>query len=165
MDYKYGKIFNSLILIGMVTGIIYCFIYEGIKGLLLWLGLFLLPMVLTYPLYMLGVLGAGDVKLMAVAGGFLLNLQSCFQFLFLSFLTGALLSLIKMIYERNFKERMLYFFSYVWEILCLGSVRLYHSREMLSEPDGSGKKIAKQKIHFAGPVFIGTVLVYAGRFL
>lgn len=86
----------------------------------------------------------------------MLNLQVCFQFLFLSFLIGALLSLIKMLHERNLVERLGYFLSYVREILCLRSVRLYHSREVIS---------GTEKIHFAGPVFGSVILLYAGHFL
>ena len=159
MDYKYGKIYNFLIMTGIAAGCADCIRQKGIKGFLFWLGLFLLPILLTYPLYMIGVLGAGDVKLMAVAGGFL-SFQSCLWFLFAAFVIGAFLSLIKMLYEKNFKERMTYFFSYLWELFCLGGVRLYHSREMLNE----SSDLKKQKIHFAGPILCSVLLHMGGIF-
>lgn len=159
MDYKYGKIYNFLIIAGMVAGCVHCIYQNGMKGILVWLGLFLLPVLITYPLYMIGVFGAGDVKLLAVAGGFL-SFRSCFWFIFVSFLIGAVLSLVKMLYERNLKERICYFISYVWELCCLGGVRLYHSREMIGEQ--FDKK--KQKIHFAGPILCSVLLHIGGIF-
>jgi len=157
MDYKYGKIYNYLIMTGMIAGCGYCIYQSGIRGILVWLGLFLLPILITYPLYMIGVFGAGDVKLMAVSGGFL-TFSSSVWFIFVAFLIGAILSLLKMLYERNLKERICYFISYVWELCCLGGVRLYHSREMIGEQADTKKR----KIHFAGPILCSVLLHIGG---
>jgi len=73
IDCRMYKIPNWLTLSGMAFGLLYAaeFPFSGHYGLLWAMGGLLVGFFMTLPLYMLKVMGAGDVKLMAMAGAFL----------------------------------------------------------------------------------------------
>ena len=70
-DLRKGKIPNELIVIGLILGC--CFQIRQAKavGLLLFLGGACIPVVLGAGIYYFRMMGAGDMKLWAVVGGFL----------------------------------------------------------------------------------------------
>ena len=70
-DLRKGKIPNELIVIGLILGC--CFQIRQAKavGLLLFLGGVCIPVVLGAGIYYFRMMGAGDMKLWAVVGGFL----------------------------------------------------------------------------------------------
>ena len=70
-DIKRHRIPNTLILTGLILAIILGAWRGGFSGLLSAGGGFLLGLLIFLPFYLLRALGAGDVKLMAVVGGFL----------------------------------------------------------------------------------------------
>ena len=70
-DFTEGKIRNPLILVGFFLGLLYQIVDAGFKGSFVFAGGVLLALVSTLPLYVFGAIGAGDGKLLAVAGGFL----------------------------------------------------------------------------------------------
>lgn len=67
-DYRARKVYNWMILAGFAFGIIHCLYFDGTSGLLQGLGSLGLALLLSLPLVLLGVLGAGDMKLLAVFG-------------------------------------------------------------------------------------------------
>lgn len=92
-DVATRKIPNRLILVGIVTGLLaQAFLPGGdgflsaLKGLLFGFGLFL-------PLYLLRVMGAGDVKLMAMVGCFT-GSPAIFGVVLCALLAGGVLSLM-----------------------------------------------------------------------
>ncbi|MDC7697880.1 A24 family peptidase [Vogesella indigofera] len=92
-DVANRKIPNKLVLAGMVVGLlVQAFLPSGdgflsaIKGLLFGFGLFL-------PLYLLHVMGAGDVKLMAMVGCFT-GSPAIFGVVLCTLLAGGVLSLV-----------------------------------------------------------------------
>lgn len=100
-----------------------------------------------YGLFMLGMLGAGDVKLCGMSVLFLDGKQSVL-FLAAGFLTAGAVSLGKMIFCGNLRERISYFCSYVADILRTGKVGLYF-REELSMVEKNAV------VHLAGPMLAG----------
>ena len=70
-DLLFDKIYNEWILIGAAAGLSYAVWQGGGDGLIRALLSMAVPIVLLYPLFMIGGLGAGDIKLIAVAGCFL----------------------------------------------------------------------------------------------
>jgi prepilin peptidase CpaA len=67
-DLKARKIYNWLIIAGAVLGLSQSFYFGGLAGVLEGMSAFGLALLLTLPLVLLGVLGAGDMKLFAVLG-------------------------------------------------------------------------------------------------
>ena len=77
-----------------------------------------------YPLYMIGALGAGDVKLFVMIGSF----QAIGEFMAIlagAFVIGAGFSVMKLAAEKNGRERFRYFFSYLHEVWRTGHWRIY----------------------------------------
>lgn len=151
-DYREGKIRNWLILAGVCWGICLQCSVSGLIGALdftegLW-GVFLI----MYPLFKLGMIGAGDVKLFAVCAG-TLGLQKGIVFLCCTFLIAAVLALLKMLYHRNFLQRFRYFFTYAGQAVLTANLSLY----------GQGDSDMKQsRIHLAGPACLSILLCLGG---
>lgn len=97
-DCRYERIPNRLIIAGVVTGSIFLGIHgEGSIQIHIFLaGVILLSF---YPFFIFGALGAGDVKLFALSGLFLLPKQLLYS-LFLAFLIAAGLVMIRFLQNK-----------------------------------------------------------------
>lgn len=155
-DLKTDRIPNGFILLGTIIGI-----SGGVlsgRGLSDILASVLLAFLLMYPLYMIGALGAGDVKLFAMIGSFV----AAGEFLAIlagAFFIGAGFSLIKLSAEKNGRERFRYFFSYLHEIRRTGHWKVYG--EDLKQDYHT---YCKNKIHFAVPILFSAVCRIGGLF-
>lgn len=150
-DYRWRRIPNRLLIIMALTGIGISVYRGGFRGG----GFFLLQMsavmLILYPLFKIGVLGAGDIKLFGVCSGYLPHPKILF-FLFISLAFAAIISLIKFIRERNAIERFSYFCEYIMEVWRSGTWHLYI--------EDNRERVANS-IPLAGPV-LGSVLLYWG---
>lgn len=151
-DFKTGKVPNGLIFLGLAGGMLRLIFLSDWGTVFLQLQAVFLPLLLLFPLFRIGVLGAGDIKLFSVIGCFF-SLQEELYLIFLSFTAGAILGVFFLWKNRNFRERMYYLFSYLKSILVTGHFELYDS--------DVGVKASNYKIHFTLPIFIG-VLLHAG---
>ena len=153
-DYKHGKIPNYLILTGIVFGMIRLMVREDIFDIVKYIPGIILPIFLFYPVYKVGGIGAGDIKLFSVLGFYFPFMQSMFC-IFTSLFLAALLSLIKMAYYQNFTERIEYLISYIKDSIILGKFHYYH------KDSSTYSKTERSQIHLAFPIFLG-VLVAGG---
>lgn len=119
----------------------------GVAGLLLQ-GTLLL--VLTFPLYRIGSVGAGDIKLIALCCGFL---QRDYIFLFSMLLFAAIFSIFKLVRNHMTMERLRYFASYVAEVRRSGKWSLYVSDQ---------RELGRVGICMSGPVFLALLLQLGG---
>lgn len=94
IDFRTYRIPNWLTFSGMVFGLGYSLLNPGVmdKGLLWALAGLGLGFAAMLPMYVMRVMGAGDVKLMAMAGG-LLGLEATFQAILCTFIVGGIASL------------------------------------------------------------------------
>lgn len=158
MDFLYDKIGNGWIVIGILTGL-FCRILENGWSAIYGAGAaIVLSFCLLYPLYKIGALGAGDVKLFFITGSFA-TVKWQLYCIGISFLVGAVFSIWKMISEENFKERIQYLFSYLLDILCTRQWKLYG--ENLKQ---DSYRYKSNKIHFALPICISVMLGIGGLF-
>ena len=67
-DLQSMKISNRLILAGLVLSLVFGIILGRAPQILYILGNIFFPVIVLYLLYLLGVLGAGDIKLFSVIG-------------------------------------------------------------------------------------------------
>lgn len=155
-DLKTDRIPNGFILLGMLIGIAGSLL-SG-RDLLDIPTSVCLAFLLLYPLYKIGVLGAGDVKLFVMIGSFL-TVGELMRILAGAFVIGAGFSLVKLIAERNGRERFHYFFSYLCEVLRTGHWRIYG--EDLKQDYHT---YCKNKIHFAVPILFSAVCRMGGLF-
>lgn len=148
-DLRSGRIPNGLIVTGLLWGAAYQIIANGAMGAVLFLGGILLPAVLFGAVYYFRMIGAGDIKLLCMIGGFLGPL-SCFSCMVASILFGGLISLAVMLRHHNFCQRLLCFSEYISD----------YSREKHWKPylAGTGENA---RFCFSVPVLLG-VLCYVG---
>lgn len=99
-DYRQRRIPNWLLLPMLINGLIYRAYNGGPRGIGLFVVQLAAVMALLWFLYQIGGLGAGDVKLLCVISGYL-PYDKIFQFLFVSMLISALISLIKLFHKRQ----------------------------------------------------------------
>lgn len=105
MDIRSMKISNRLIFIGLAISLIQRVFTEGLGGFLSGLILISLPVILLYLLFLVGALGAGDIKLFSLIGGFV-KLKELLWCILFAFVFGAFFSLVKMLYQRTFFSSM-----------------------------------------------------------
>lgn len=151
MDLRSDKVSNPWIVQGYLLGILWQIWLFGARGLADFLTGALLPLALLFPLFYLRMLGAGDLKLLSVIGGFLGPLQvlCCMKYVFFC---GAVLALALLIARRNLGGRLHYFSLYLWKFIQTGEVLPYGKK---------GKR--PENFHFTVPVLLG-VLCWLGGF-
>lgn len=150
-DFRKGKIPNQLILTGIISGGFLLLLYNGAGAFLKCLPGMLFPVIVLFPLYRLGVLGAGDIKLFSMLGVYL-TFREQLICIVLTFLAGAVISLGVLLWRKNLIERILYFISFCNECICGGHLRSYYLPSQGKE-DGS-------KIHFSLPIMTGVILLF-----
>lgn len=97
MDIKSMRISNRLILMGLGIALVRRFICGGMTEVFTGIFLISLPVIVLYLLFLAGVIGAGDIKLFSLIGGFV-NFKELLGCMVLSFVFGAVLSLGKMLF-------------------------------------------------------------------
>ena len=150
------RIPNGFVLLGTAIGIAASFL-SG-RGLLDTLASMFIAFLLMYPLFMIGALGAGDVKLLILVGSFC----TAGEFMVIlagAFVIGAGFSIVKLVEEKNGGERFWYFFSYLADVLRAGHWKIYGENQKQDY-----HTYCKNKIHFAVPILLSTVCRIGGIF-
>ena len=155
-DFYGGKIPNILVAAGCCYGMVRLLYGQNVLNALPGI---IFPVIVLFPLYKIGTIGAGDIKLLSMLG-FYFNFMETMFCIFLSFVLGAVISIISFIRYENFFERMTYLFSYLKECFYMGHFRYYYL-------DSKGKQIShltedKSKIHLAIPIFFSVLLHVGG---
>ncbi len=150
-DYTRRRIPNVLILMIVASGLGRILISNGVGGIPGFLFRILFMVFILYPLFKIGVLGAGDVKLFGACAGFVC-LPKIFLFLFVSLLIAALISFIKMTVQCEWFLSMNRFFRYVQRALEVKKWTYYFEDRVEQKKAG---------ICLAGPV-LGSILLYMG---
>lgn len=155
-DLKTDRIPNGFVLLGMVTGILGS-LRQGAAPYRIAVSV-AAAFLLLYPLFKIGAMGAGDVKVLMMTGSFV-GIKELLMITLLSFVIGAAASLGKLLSEHNGKERARYFVSYLSEVARTGQWKLYgeHTRE-------DYERYCRNKIHFTVPILFGAALRIGGIF-
>lgn len=111
-DIEFMKIPNWLILLGLMAGSQYLFLCEGGIGLVHFIVKAILPVFILYVLFLMKVLGAGDIKLFSIIAVFLSG-RAVLTIVLLSFFYGALISFILMLSSKELLPRLNNFRFYV----------------------------------------------------
>lgn len=98
MDFGNEKISNRLIVSGLFWGLAFRLLGEGSAGVVHFLVNISIPVILLFLLFQMRAVGAGDIKLFSVAGGFLTTKQLLYVML-AAFAAGAAIGLIKLVYR------------------------------------------------------------------
>ena len=158
-DLKKGKIPNLLIAAGAIYGLMRIIYYQNFF-IHIWGIVF--PILILYPFFKIGTIGAGDIKLFSLIG-YYVSFMEVIYCIFLAFVISAIFSLISMKRKGNFIERISYLMSYLKECISQKQFRYYY--QDLNKNKISPKEIQKTKIHLALPIFISVFIHFGGGFL
>jgi len=151
MDLLWEKVTNPWIWISWAVGLIYQISSYGPRGIGVYIGGMLTPILVLLPLFLFRMMGAGDVKLFSALGG-IIGFSAILQGIALSFLFGAILSAAFVIVCGNLSERLWYFANYITRFSHTKTIVPYYRRGQYAE-----------NIHFTIPVLLGMML-YVGGF-
>lgn len=149
MDLKTMRISNRLILVGIGLALVQRWLCEGIAGVFTGIFLISFPVIVLYLLFLVGALGAGDIKLFSLIGGFV-NLKELTGCMLFAFLFGAGFSFLKMLFSNTLLSSLKSVGNYIL-LLCKGERSAYIT------PNGE-----KGKIHFSVAIGLGLI---AARFV
>lgn len=150
-DYRYSRIPNWLVCCigGLgVTGVLYS---GNLLMALRYFGVAVFVALVFYPIFRIGCMGAGDVKLFSVCAGFLPG-SSFLYFLFFSMAFAAVFSLVHFITQSDAKERFLYLWAYIQQVAGSGKWQLYFQ---------SKEECRRAGICLAGPI-LASILLHVG---
>lgn len=151
MDLRFYKIPNLCVLIGMVSALIMtCVSYSVIEMLVACLVMMAI-FAAFYPFYLMGGLGAGDVKLLMMAGCFI-NGERLIQYLIVTFGIAAVISVVKIVLFRESRERIVYFSRYLKKVVFTGCADSYRA-------DLTNKRCV---IRLSVPAFMSLILMCMG---
>lgn len=151
-DYRQRRIPNMLIVLLCALGLFLRIGEQGAQGAPAYLKWCLISGMCVYPLFKLGMLGAGDGKLLAVCAGCLTGAEIVW-FFFFSLLFAAFFSIVKLIKEGNGRERFSYFFDYAVSCVRAGQLRLYMEGE---------RERVEAGICLSGPIVLSLLLHLGG---
>lgn len=148
-DWKYYRIPNWLIGIGLAGSLCYqIFVNEG-HGVLSFLAGTFICFLIMFPFSLLRMFGAGDVKLVMVIGS-LLGVSFTIKFLVVAFVMGAVISLGKMLKHQNLGVRLQYLANYFY-VICT-------TRRLVKYGQGTLQRQEESTIRFSIPM--GLAFVY-----
>lgn len=99
-DFREMKISNRLIASGLILGLALRIMGEGGAGIVHFLVNISIPVILLFLLFQMRALGAGDIKLFSVVGGFLTMRQLLYVML-AAFFVAAVIGLGKLLYQKR----------------------------------------------------------------
>lgn len=106
-----------------------------------------------YPFYLLGGIGAGDIKLFMMTGCYIRG-DALVHYLLVTMLAAAAASILKMLVYAESRERLLYLLRYMKKVALTGVMDEY-------QIDRTRKKCV---IRLSIPAFISLVLMCAGAY-
>ena len=143
---RHYKVKNSMILFFLAAGVIFHAFSAGQHDLYTDILGLIVPFIILLPLYMLKMLGAGDIKLFCSIG-FLLGIKGILYSIMYSYLFGFFVAIIIMLARDNFLSRFKKLFTYLKSCFLAMSILPYD--ELNFQSDG--------RIHFTIPIAMGTI--------
>lgn len=153
-DLKTDRIPNGFVLLGIVIGVLGS-LWHGsdIRHIVVSM---LLAFLFLYPLFKIGAIGAGDIKVFIMIGSFVV-VKELIAIVIMSFVIGAACSFAKLLTEHNGRERLYYFLSYVSDVARTRQWKIYGEHTVQDY-----KQYRKNKIHFTVPILFSVVLRIGG---
>ena len=152
-DFRNMRISNRLIIVGFITSLAFGIILGGVPRVVQILLNISFPVIVLYLLYLLGVLGAGDIKLFSVIGGFT-NFKTLTDCMLFAFAVGAVTAVVKMLRNHNLQ-------------LSLWKARWFLQDALRGHFTSYRKEWAEEKnlMHFSVAILLGFVIARARVYL
>lgn len=151
-DYSTGRIPNFLQFNLMCIGILYSYGYGGWKGLLGFAVKVVVVGAILFPLFVLSMIGGGDVKMIALAAGYF-SKEKILWFAFYIALCAAIIAIARLVISKSMRARWAYFFKYIRDFFSTGVVKPYHI---------SHEKQVNSSIVMSGPILFSALLAWGG---
>lgn len=151
MDWQFYRIPNICIVAGMAAGLILTGVSYPITELVTLLGTVTVVFLFLYPFYLLGALGAGDIKLFMMTACYVRG-EQLMCYLLVSMILAALMSIFKMILYTESRARLFYLGRYVRKVILTGVIDTYQV----------DKTQRKSMIRLSIPAFISLLFMCAG---
>lgn len=123
-DWRSYRIPNWCILIGMAAGLIMTAMSYSVLGVVESVIDMFIIFSSFYPFYLLGGIGAGDVKLFMLTGCYIRG-EALLHYLLTTMVIAAVISMIKMILFAESRERLFYLGRYLRKVALTGAVDEY----------------------------------------
>lgn len=153
-DYRWGKIPNWLVGTALLAGMIRMALYDGLLGEFGFIFRAVTVILVFYPLFRIGTIGAGDLKLFGVCCG-VLPKERVLYFLFFALLFAGVHSFICFTRREDVIERFSYLFAYIKEVAGSGKWMLYWRNE------GDRKRAS---VCLAGPILLSMIMYVGGLY-
>lgn len=147
-DIRTRKIKNRIVLAFILVGLLANLFENGWTGILDSLWGITFPVMVLFPLFLLKMLGAGDIKCFSAIGA-IMGAEFVTYSMIYSFIAGGVIALIIMALNKNALQRFGYLISYLKVSLLTLS---------LSEYDNLQK--SKGAFRFTYAIFLGVILQY-----
>lgn len=147
MDIRSCRISNRLIVTGLFLGFLIQVEQYGVRGMGIFIMNVSVPVILLYLLFLMRVLGAGDIKLFSVISS-IWNVKVVCITIAAGFITGAFLALCKLICQHSLCSRLSVFRDYIYQILITKTIKKYPR-------ESQGKQ---NIIHFSVAILIGFII-------
>ncbi len=145
-DVKEQKIKNFITVPAAGIGLLLNILDQGYAGLILSIQGWIVPVVVLMFFYVIGTMGAGDIKLFAAIGA-IMGLPFVVNSFVFSVFIGGVIAVVLLVWRRVFLERMRNLFAYFKLVLITRSISRYSDKD-----DRSSKFI------FTTAIIPGTVL-------
>lgn len=123
-DLRSYRIPNLCIIAGVSAGLIMTGMSYSMAGVFESLADMFLIFIAFYPFYLLGGIGAGDVKLFMMTGCYIRGME-LFQYMFVTMAIAAVCSMVKITVFAESRERMFYLGRYIRKIVYTRAVDTY----------------------------------------
>ena len=155
-DLLTSKIPNELFAFGFITSQIWCLYTGSVYSALEALASGMLVALILFPMFAIGSLGAGDIKIIMLLPAYT-NLKNVFYIVFLSFLIAAVYGVIKLWHSKNLTKSIRHFFHYIELIKQNSEIARYEEFEI-----GESIILAENKIHMMVPISLSAFWILGG---
>lgn len=118
IDIRFNIIPNWLTVSGIVLGLFYNLIAEGMEGLFYSISGLIVGLVLLLILYLFGAIGAGDVKLFAAYGA-IAGMEFVIQSIIYTLFYACLIGIVVLIIQKKLFHRMVWVFNTLFSFLIM----------------------------------------------
>lgn len=152
-DLRTYRIKNTITYSFMLVGITANIVMEGFNGIAFSLQGIMLPAASLFILYMMRIIGAGDIKLLSAVGA-VMGAGFALHATVYAFICGGFIAAVLILTRRNGVERLMYLHTYIKSCLLFGSLLQYTD---FRDKQESGR------FHFSIAVASGTAVVIITR--
>ena len=157
IDLVSGRIPGSVSIAGLVISQIYALCSTGsVTYAMFALISGIMVLVILYPLFAIGGLGAGDIKLMMMLPGFM-GIRTSVCAIMYSFVFCALIGIVLLYIRGNLMFRLTEVKNYITAVRMSGKISRYETF-----PSGVKNASLSNRIHFTVPLLAGVTFTYGG---